>query len=531
MVETETKKLSKNAKKKAKKKERKKLQREEAKQEEVEEEHKEEEEAGVEVEYVSAQYDSVGEFEEVFKRFATAELLTQQKSQEPPPEESKEPEEATTSREPTKNAIVDEPKGLSRRKRKQLSRMSVAELKQVVSRPEAVEGQDITASDPRLLVHLKSYRNAVPVPRHWCHKRRYLQGKRGVEKRPFALPEFIAQTGIEKIRKAIEEAEALKKIKAKSRDRVAGRTGRMDVDYQVLHDAFFKWQTKPRLSGPGALYYEGKEYEVHMLEKKPGSLSASLKAALGMPDGAPPPWLINMQRFGPPPSYPNLRIPGLNAPIPDGATFGYHPGGWGKPPVDEYGIPLYGDVFGARAALQQQDTYVPDRTLWGEMAIQEDDDESDEDDIDEQQPRDQQNKAERRERRERRLDDGDDDASGIETPLDDASTIVSGLQTPESAVDLRKRAGFETPDSSTGIQSTERALYQIIDEAKVRGAHASSALFSSDKRYLVPQTTGNEQQQQPEDSKTSDDDPSRKRRPHPSTETDRSKRHQRDFKF
>jgi splicing factor 3B subunit 2 len=28
--------------------------------------------------------------------------------------------------------------------------------------------------------------------------------------------------------------------------------GRMDVDYQVLHDAFFKWQTKPPLSGPGA---------------------------------------------------------------------------------------------------------------------------------------------------------------------------------------------------------------------------------------------------------------------------------------
>ena len=41
-----------------------------------------------------------------------------------------------------------------------------------------------------------------------------------------------------------------------------------------------------------------------------------------MPDGAPPPWLINMQRYGPPPSYANLKIPGLSAPIPDGATFG-----------------------------------------------------------------------------------------------------------------------------------------------------------------------------------------------------------------
>jgi len=25
-----------------------------------------------------------------------------------------------------------------------------------------------------------------------------------------------------------------------------------------------------------------------------------------------------MQRYGPPPSYPNLKIPGLNAPIPEG---------------------------------------------------------------------------------------------------------------------------------------------------------------------------------------------------------------------
>ena len=47
---------------------------------------------------------------------------------------------------------------------------------------------NVTAADPRLLVHLKAYRNTVPVPRHWCHKRKYLQGKRGVEKPPFQLP-------------------------------------------------------------------------------------------------------------------------------------------------------------------------------------------------------------------------------------------------------------------------------------------------------------------------------------------------------
>ena len=88
---------------------------------------------------------------------------------------------------------------------------------------------------------------------------------------------------------------------------------------------------------------------------QPHTLSHELREALGMPEGAPPPWLINMQvnqgmscrmfimlfcsylpqRYGPPPSYPHLKIPGLNAPVPPGGSFGYHPGGGGKPPVDE----------------------------------------------------------------------------------------------------------------------------------------------------------------------------------------------------
>lgn len=34
---------------------------------------------------------------------------------------------------------------------------------------------DATSADPKLLVFLKSYRNTVPVPRHWSQKRKYLQ--------------------------------------------------------------------------------------------------------------------------------------------------------------------------------------------------------------------------------------------------------------------------------------------------------------------------------------------------------------------
>lgn len=68
-----------------------------------------------------------------------------------------------------------------------------------------VEMHDVTAQEPKLLVHLKATRNTVPVPRHWCFKRKYLQGKRGIEKPPFQLPEFIRRTGIQEMREALQE--------------------------------------------------------------------------------------------------------------------------------------------------------------------------------------------------------------------------------------------------------------------------------------------------------------------------------------
>ncbi|KAI5446432.1 uncharacterized protein LOC127073307 isoform X1 [Lathyrus oleraceus] len=104
--------------------------------------------------------------------------------------------------------------------------------------------------------------NTVPVPRHWCQKRNFLQGKRGIEKQPFQLPDFIAATGIEKIRQAYIEKEDSKKLKQKQRERMQPKMGKMDIDYQVLHDAFFKYQTKPKLTSFGELYHEGKEFEV-----------------------------------------------------------------------------------------------------------------------------------------------------------------------------------------------------------------------------------------------------------------------------
>lgn len=58
---------------------------------------------------------------------------------------------------------IDDKSKLSKRKLKKLSRLSVAELKQLVSRPDVVEMHDVTARDPKLLVQLKAHRNTVQV--------------------------------------------------------------------------------------------------------------------------------------------------------------------------------------------------------------------------------------------------------------------------------------------------------------------------------------------------------------------------------
>lgn len=114
----------------------------------------------------------------------------------------------------------------SKKKQKLETRMTITELKQRSSRPETVEIWDPTAPDPLTLVHLKAYRNSVAVPRHWCQKRKYLQGKRGIEKPAFRLPDFIEKTGIGALRASYLEKEEGKKSKQKARERVRPKMNR-----------------------------------------------------------------------------------------------------------------------------------------------------------------------------------------------------------------------------------------------------------------------------------------------------------------
>lgn len=262
---------------------------------------------------------------------------------------------------------------LSRRKLKKLLQMSLATLKEYSRRPELVEWEDVTAKDPKFLINLKCVRNSVPVPKHWNRKRKYLAGKRGFVKPPFDLPAFIKATGIGELRDAMKEQDSTKTTKVRAREKMHPKMGRMSIDYERLHDAFFLHQTKPALLKHGDVYYEGKELEGRLKDKRPGFLSEELRNALGMTSlTSPPPWIFNMQKYGAPPSYPHLRIPGLNAPIPEGAQWGFHPGGWGKPPVND---PTALSFTGRLTAIQERTCphlLEPiNKNIWGEFEPEE----------------------------------------------------------------------------------------------------------------------------------------------------------------
>ena len=330
--------------------------------------------------------------------------------------------------------------------------MKIGELKQHCPLPEVVESWDVTALDPILLVHLKAARNTVPVPRHWSQKRRYLQGKKGIEKPPFQLPAYIAATGIGEMRQAYADDAEQESLRAQGKARTRPKMNRMDIDYRVLYDAFFKHQEKPTgLSKPGELYYEGKEYEMSNRSFKPGVMSDALLEALGMDPSQgvnqPPPWLVSMQRYGPPPSYPSLSIPGLNAPIPPGGQFGYHPGGWGKPPVDAYGNPIYGDVFGQQGWDEDDDGYGGrERVYWGEV-----------DEVEESSEEEESEEEEEEEEEEAGAGDGDQ-AEEAEEEEEEPTTLPASTM---ASVQLRKDSVKES-----------KQLYQVLEQKQASALKA-----------------------------------------------------------
>ncbi|KAF3990699.1 hypothetical protein FT663_01544 [Candidozyma haemuli var. vulneris] len=205
-------------------------------------------------------------------------------------------------------------KPLSRRQQRLRNKVSIAELKASTDKPNAVAWYDADAPDPYLCVAFKTSFNAVGVPSHWSQKKDYLSGKKGFEVPPFRLPKYIQDTGIAEMRNYDPDT-----LKKQQRERVQPKMGKLDIDYQKLHDAFFKFQTKPRHLKFGELYWEGREksdqYRESVTHMRPGVVSKRLREAVGLSSNDTdviPPWVTLMNSVGKPPAFKNCIIPGVD---------------------------------------------------------------------------------------------------------------------------------------------------------------------------------------------------------------------------
>ena len=58
------------------------------------------------------------------------------------------------------------------------------------------------------------------------------------------------------MRNALQE-KVQEKLKNEGKQRMRQKMGKMDINYSILHDAFFKYQDKPKMTRIGEPYYEG----------------------------------------------------------------------------------------------------------------------------------------------------------------------------------------------------------------------------------------------------------------------------------
>lgn len=181
------------------------------------------------------------------------------------------------------------------------------------------------------------------------------------------------------------------------------------------------------------------------------------------------------RRYGPPPSYPSLKVPGLNAPIPPNSTFGYQTGGWGKPPVDEQGNPIYGDVFGENIVYEDSDVEVDKLQSWGDLDS-EAEETSEEEEEEEEEETEQVHEAPSEE-----LEMEEETASVDES-------AVTGTMSVETGFASSLPSGLETPDAIDLRKATDKAAKQLYTVLEQKNAHVDrSTLVGSDHVYVVPE--------------------------------------------
>lgn len=203
-----------------------------------------------------------------------------------------------------------------------------------VEAARCVEEHDGNASDPYFTALLKSVRGSVPVPSHWHMLSEFLSKQADRDSASGVVPADIEATDIRELRASKDPKTFL------NMNRIAF-VRCFSVGTPLVTKTF-----GVRLTEPGDVFEEGRWYP-----KSEGALTLlgkDLREALGLKStSAPPPWLYAMQHMKRlPPAFPFVRVPGMNAPIPEGAHWGGGEGMWGHAPRTENGSPSFPGVMG-----------------------------------------------------------------------------------------------------------------------------------------------------------------------------------------
>ncbi|PSK41113.1 hypothetical protein C7M61_000785 [Candidozyma pseudohaemuli] len=352
-----------------------------------------------------------GQFQHVFAKF---EQPSKSSSQSLIPQ-SLATEHLESSDEESLSEEVEKP--ISKRQRRKLNKVSIAELKAYSNRPNSVAWYDADAPDPYMCIAFKTSFNSIDVPSHWLQKKDYLSGKKGYEVPPFKLPKFIQDTGIAEMRNYDPES-----LKKEQRDRVQPKMGKLDIDYQKLHDAFFKYQTKPRYLKFGELYWEGREkadqHRETVMHMRPGVVSKRLREAVGLSGNdldVIPPWVTLMNLIGKPPAYKHCIIPGVDVV--------YNNGGY--------------------RTSESSDFNFQDEAAWGafEKVVESDYDDSES---------------------EEEADSNDDDEISSEKSVEEEPDV----EEPEK-VDITEFSKYKTNASDNSSKDTSGSLYKVLKEKAV----------------------------------------------------------------
>jgi splicing factor 3B subunit 2 len=206
-------------------------------------------------------------------------------------------------------------------------------------------------------------------------------------------------------------------------------------------------------------------------------------------------------------------ISGLNAPLPAGASYGYHVGGWGKPPVDAFGRPLYGgdpfgtpevvskdggageenmeDLYGlstlgmAAGGLVTSDGKALGKKSWGAMPSAFGDDEESDEEMEESSEEESSEEESEEEEGEETMEPPAAEGTVSRAPGMD-SVLPDGVDSvvPSSAIDLRK-PGDETPMVGDAPKQPQQ-LYTVLQQTTADKDAQATSVFASDHAYVLP---------------------------------------------